>query len=63
MSEDTLNESLEEKVDEAPVLEVKVVNKELRESSPYDGHDDLEYDDLTITKKEIKEFEDGDSSG
>ncbi len=42
-------------------LEVKVVNKELRESSPYDGHDDYEHDELKITKEQVTEFEDGDT--
>ncbi len=49
----------EQKSNDVQPLEVKVVNKEVRESSPYDGHDDYEYDELTITKEEIKEFEDG----
>jgi len=55
-----LDEVIEDIKDEEVTepLEVKVVNKELRESSPYDGHDDYEYDDLGITSEQIEEFED-----
>ncbi len=56
--EDIQSEEEEEKIEP---MEVKVVNKELRESSPYDGHDDDEHDDMKVTIEEIKEFEDGDS--
>ncbi len=56
-------EILEDKVEEEPeALLVKVVNKEVRESSPYDGHDDYEYEDIAITDKEVTEFEDGTTS-
>ncbi len=47
----------EEKEEEVVPLEVKVVNKEVRESSPYDGHDDYEHEDLEATKEVIEEFE------
>ncbi len=43
-------------------MQVKVVNVEPKESSPYDGHDHEDYDEVSITEDEIKEFEDGDSS-
>jgi len=57
--EDTENIPDKEVDEEVVPLEVKVVNKEVRESSPYDGHDDYEHDDMKATKEEIKEFEDG----
>ncbi len=56
--EEVLKEDTKEEEKITP-LEVKVVNKELRESSPYDGHDDYEHDELKITKEQQKEFEDG----
>ncbi len=49
------------KQEEDAPMEVKVVNKEVRESSPYDDHDDYEYEELGATEEQIKEFEDGDS--
>ncbi len=54
---------LEEEVKQEEIvpLEVKIVNKEVRESSPYDGHDDYEHDELKITEEQRKEFEDGDT--
>ncbi len=55
------SENIPEKVEETPVLEVKVVNQQLRQDSPYDGHDDEEYEDLNITEKQKKEFEHGDT--
>jgi len=58
--EEIIAEAQEEK--EPEPLEVKVVNKEVRESSPYDGHDDYEYDDLNITDKEIEEFDNDSTS-
>ncbi len=61
---DDVPEEITEAVSDAEVpepLEVKVVNKELRESSPYDGHDDYEHDELKPTKEQIQEFEDGDT--
>ncbi len=61
MSEELTEDIKQEEVIEAEPLEVKIVNKELRESSPYDGHDDYEHDDMKATQEEIKEFEDGDT--
>ncbi len=59
---DEIDEKLEDVQDQSiEPLEVKVVNKEVRESSPYDGHDDYEHDELKATDEEIKEFEDGES--
>ncbi len=44
-------------------LEVKIINKDKEKKSDYDSKDDMEYDELGITKEQVKEFEDGDSSG
>ncbi len=59
---DEIVESVSDSEAQEP-LAVKVVNKEVRESSPYDGHDDYEYEELGATEEQIKEFEDGDPSG
>ncbi len=64
MSEDIQSEEeVTEEVKEEVIvpLEVKVVNKEVRESSPYDGHDDYEHEELHATEQDIKELENGDS--
>jgi len=61
LSEDIEDIPEEESNEEISPLEVKVVNKEVRESSPYDGHDDYEHDELKPTKEDIKEFENGDT--
>jgi len=61
-SEDKFIEGEEISKEDPPApLEVKVVNKEVKQSSPYDGHDDYEHDDLNITKEQREEFENGDS--
>jgi len=44
-------------------LEVKVVNQKEDKVSEYDSKDDWEYEDLGITKEELEEFENGDTSG
>ncbi len=62
MPSDEMEEVIEEQAEKVPEdvpLEVKVVNK--KEVSQYDDKDDEEYDDLSITDKEIEEFKDGDS--
>ncbi len=41
-------------------VSVKVVNAEVRKLSPYDGHDDDEYEELGITEEGIEEFESDD---
>ncbi len=40
-------------------LEVKIINKDKKEVSDYDSRDDMEYDELGITKDELEEFEKG----
>ncbi len=40
-------------------LEVKIINHPKKEVSDYDSKDDIEYDELGITKEEIEEFEKG----
>ncbi len=59
--DDDGGEIIEEQIKEEELapLEVKVVNKEVRESSPYDGHDDYEYEELLASEEDIKELEDG----
>ncbi len=54
------SEDIEQVVENEKVepLEVKVVNKEEKKVSQYDSKDDEEYDELGITKEEIKDFED-----
>ncbi len=53
--EEVIEEQAEKEVSVEP-LEVKIINK--KEVSQYDDADDEEYDDLSISKEEIKEFED-----
>ncbi len=38
-------------------LEVTVVNQPKKEVSDYDSKDDVEYDELGITKEQVEEFE------
>jgi len=42
-------------------VEVKILNHEKKETTPYDEIDDINYSDeeLRMEDKEIKEFEDG----
>jgi len=63
-----LDDVTEDKIDDVQdidiqPLEVKIINQPKKEVSDYDSKDDVEYDELGITKEEIKEFEDGDTSG
>ncbi len=63
MSEE-IDEIIEEKKEDIPVLEVKVVNpvKPEKVKTDYDEVDDEMYDDPKITKEEIEEFENGTTS-
>ncbi len=54
---------VEEKVPEKPEpMEVKVVNEPKKQISIYDSTEDMMYEDLGISKEDIEEFENGDSS-
>ncbi len=59
MDDEELEEKLEvvKNADTAPI-EVIVTNKEKKEFDELD-HDDDEYQDMGITKEQLKEFEDG----
>ncbi len=63
MDDEELEEKLEvvKNADTAPI-EVIVTNKDKKEFDELE-HDDDEYQDMGITKEQLKEFEDGDSSG
>ncbi len=63
MDDEELEEKLEviKNADTAPI-EVIVTNKDKKEFDELD-HDDDEYQDMGITKEQLKDFEDGDSSG
>ncbi len=48
-------------IDTAP-LEVKIINHPEVKKSDYDDVDDDEYDELGITKEDLEEFENGNTS-
>ncbi len=58
MSEE-LDEIIEEKKEDIPVLEVKVINPpEVKEKkSDFDSQDEPEYEDMYPTDEQIKEYE------
>ncbi len=56
-----MSDEVKEEVKIGP-LEVKIVNHPKDKKGDYDSVDDAMYDDLAITKEEVKEFEDGNTS-
>ncbi len=60
MSEDTTEEIIEEKKEDIPVLEVKVLNQpEVKKPvSDFDSVDDSQYENMYPSDEQIKEYED-----
>ncbi len=54
MSSEDIAEVIE---DEIKPLDVNIINKEKKETTPYDDSDDPEYDDLSITPEEIEQHD------
>ncbi len=59
--DDILIEDSSESEAPAVPLEVKVVNKDKITKSIYDTVEDPEYDEFVMSKKDIEEFENGDT--
>ncbi len=59
MSEETPEEIIEEKKEDIPVLEVKVVNppEVKKEPTAFDDTDDPEYENMYPTDEQITEYE------
>ncbi len=57
------SDSKDSPVSEAPAvpIDVKIVNKDKSSKSVYDSEDDPEYDEFVMSKKDIEEFENGDT--
>ncbi len=54
--DDTANTEIDAK--ELEPLEVKVINKEEKEKTPYDETEDVMYENMYPTDEQIKEYED-----